>query len=456
MSSVQKDQIDVAEMDVGEGAAKPTRFRWVVLILIVAVYTVVTADRANIGIALPFIRQDFPITNTEAGAMISLFFVFYALAQIPAGLILSRFGVRNVIPAALTLTSVVAALMGTASTAFLFKIYRALLGITEAPMPLGMPTTINNWFPTREKATAAAVFLSASKLGPVIVPTLGAVLIAAFGWRSIFYVCAIPGVFLAIAWYYLVPDGPERSTRVNAHETSLIRNTQKDTQSDTRPQARPVVTRRFEKLDFIIRTRDLPPLETRKSVFGSVDIWGIALCNLLMVGLMNVILAWLPTYLITVKNFSLLSTGMVSAVPFVGGIVGNLIGGTVSDRVLGQRRKPAMMIAAASSAAMLLLLINAPNDVIGISVLLFLTGVCLNFGYWGFSVYPMGLTTKSTYPVAASVVNTCGQAGGAMAPFVTGVLLDSHGWGSVFTFLAICSLSTFVILLIMREPRPAA
>lgn len=447
-------KIEVAELDAGEQVARPTRFRWLILILIVAVYTVVTADRANIGIALPFIRKDFPISNTEAGAMISLFFVFYALAQIPAGFILSRFGVRNVVPAALTLTSVVTGLMGAATNAFVFKICRSLLGLTEAPMPLGMPTTINNWFPAREKATAAAVFLSASKLGPVIVPTLGAILIAAFGWRSIFYVCAVPGIFLAIAWYYLVPDSPERSRHVNAGEAALIKSAP-SAANDTRARSQPVAARRFEVLDLIIRTRDLPRLETKKSVFSSVDIWAIALCNLLMVGLMNVLLAWLPTYLLTVKQFSLLSTGMVSAVPFVGGIVGNLIGGTVSDRVLGQRRKPAMMVAAGSSAVMLLFLIHAPNDMIGMSVLLFLTGVCLNIGYWGFSVYPMGLTTKSTYPVAASVVNTCGQSGGALAPFVTGVLLDSHGWGAVFTFLAICSLSTFAILLFMREPRPA-
>ena len=449
-ASAQTDT-HLPEIDVAERVEKPTRYRWIVLLLMFVVYTVVAADRANIGIALPFIRKEFPITNTEAGALISMFFVFYSIGQIPAGLILSRFGVRNVIPIALTLTSVVTAFVATSTTTLALKICRGLVGITEAPMPLGMPATINNWFPAREKATAAAVFLSAAKLGPVIVPSLGALLIAAYGWRSLFYACAIPGVFLAIAWYWLVPDAPERSHHVNPGELKLIRSTE----AATRVRSQSNDATRFATLDFIIRTRDLPLLETRKRVFTSVDIWGISLCNLLMVGLMNVILAWLPTYLITVKHFSLLSTGLVSAVPFVGGIVGNIIGGTVSDRLLGQRRKPAMLTAAASTAVMLLFMIHSPTDLAGVAMLLFLTGVCLNFGFWGFSVYPMGLTTKTTYPVAASLVNTFGQAGGAIAPFVTGVLLDSHGWNSVFTFLAICSLSTFAILSIMREPKPA-
>jgi sugar phosphate permease len=434
-------------------AERPTRFRWIVLLLMFVVYTFVAADRANIGIALPFIRKDFSITNTEAGTLISLFFVFYSISQIPAGLLLARFGVRRTIPIALTLTSAVTALIGTAITPFTLKLYRGLLGITEAPMPLGMPTTINNWFPAREKATAAAVFLSSAKLGPVIVPSIGALLIAAYGWRSLFYACAIPGFFLAIAWSYLVPDSPEGSPRVNAAESAHIKSTvPATTESVAKIATRPW----FAPLDVLIRTRDIPSLHTRRDVFLSPDIWGISLCNLLMVGLMNVILAWLPTYLITVKHFSLLSTGLISGVPFAGGIIGNIVGGTMSDRLLGQRRKPAMMITAAATGVMMLVLIHTPSDVFSVTLLLFMTGVLLNIGFWGFSVYPMGLTTKQSYPIAASLVNTCGQAGGAIAPAVTGVLLDTYGWNAVFAFLAVCSLTALIVLAVMREPRPRA
>jgi ACS family glucarate transporter-like MFS transporter len=442
----------VSEIAAVEDAIQPTRYRWMVLVLMFVVYTVITADRANIGIALPFIRKDFPISNTEAGGLVSLFFVFYSVAQIPSGMIVSRFGVRKIIPVALTLTSLVTGLVATAVTPFALKLYRAIMGITEAPMPLGMPTTINNWFPAREKGTASAVFLSAAKVGPVIVPSVGALLIAAYGWRSLFYVCAAPGLFLAIAWYYFVPDRPEQSVHVNSRELALIRTAQSGSFESVTARR----DERLTRLDLLIRTRDLPLLQTKKQVFFSPDIWGISICNLLMVGLMNVILAWLPTYLISVKHFSLLSTGLVSAVPFVGGIVGNLIGGAVSDRALGQRRKPALMASSISTGLILLLFIYAPNNMGGVSALLFITGVLLNLGFWAFSVYPMGLTTKATFPVAASLVNTFGQAGGALAPFITGVLLDRHGWNSVFGFMAASSALAFVILLLMREPRPRA
>jgi ACS family glucarate transporter-like MFS transporter len=50
-----------------------SHFRWVVVGLIFVIYTIAAADRANIGFALPFIRKEFAMSNTEAGALLSLF-----------------------------------------------------------------------------------------------------------------------------------------------------------------------------------------------------------------------------------------------------------------------------------------------------------------------------------------------------------------------------------------------
>ena len=71
---------------------KTSAFRWVVLALIFLVYTLANADRANLGVALPYIRKEFNFSNTEAGLMISLFFAVYAVAQIPVGLLYRKIG----------------------------------------------------------------------------------------------------------------------------------------------------------------------------------------------------------------------------------------------------------------------------------------------------------------------------------------------------------------------------
>src|SRR4051812_668237 len=83
-----------------------TSYRWVVMGLIFLVYTMAAADRANIGIVLPFIKNEFNMSNTEAGAVVSLFFIGYSLAQIPAGFLVKRFGVRLVFPTFMILTRI--------------------------------------------------------------------------------------------------------------------------------------------------------------------------------------------------------------------------------------------------------------------------------------------------------------------------------------------------------------
>ncbi len=64
---------------------KKTHYRFVVLALIFIVYAINYADRTNIGAVLPFIIDEFHINNFEAGAIASMFFLGYALSQIPAG-----------------------------------------------------------------------------------------------------------------------------------------------------------------------------------------------------------------------------------------------------------------------------------------------------------------------------------------------------------------------------------
>ena len=171
-----------------------------------------------------------------------------------------------------------------------------------------------------------------------------------------------------------------------------------------------------------------------------------------MTGVVNVLLAWLPKYLGEVKHFELMQVGFVSSLPFLGGVMGNVVGGWFSDRILDRRRKPTMMISAVATCLMMIALVYAPNGLLAVSLLLFATGFLLNIGYSSFSVYSMGLTTRKTYPVAASVVNTAGQAGGAMAPLIAGILLDSYSWTAVFIFLGICSLASLVFVLSISEP----
>ncbi|MDI7066950.1 MFS transporter, partial [Klebsiella pneumoniae] len=101
----------------------------------------------------------------------------------------------------------------------------------------------------------------------------------------------------------------------------------------------------------------------------SWNVLGCALGYCFQLGISNVLLAWIPTYLLTVKKFSVLNMGFVAAAPWVGAVIGNLLGGIVSDRLLARRRKPGMMLSALATAGMMFALINSPADPVGYGVL---------------------------------------------------------------------------------------
>ena len=444
--------MSIAEVAYAKGRSS---YRWIVAGMIFSIYTIAAADRANLGVALPFIRKEFEMSNAEAGGLMSLFLLAYALAQIPAGLAFSRLGVSRILPTAMVMTSVLTGLVGTAGSLLALKIYRFGLGLAEGPLPISMTTTINNWFPPREKGIASGIFLSAVKFGPVIVPPLCAVIIAVWGWREVFYFFAVPGILLSIAWYFLIADHPSKSRFVNQAELDYITDeTPRDNVASTEPTVQTTSARGFERLDFFIRRREVSALETKRQVFGSWLIWGSALAYCFQLGVSSVLLSWIPTYLITVKGFSLMNMGLVSAAPWVGAVLGNLLGGYCSDRWLGGRRKPGMLLSALGTSVMMYLLIHSPADPFSYGLLLMATGIVLSFGFSSYMVYPMALATKQTFPVANAIVNMVGQLGAAATPFLTGLLLDSYGWNYVFSYLAIGSFASFVLLLTILEPVP--
>lgn len=427
---------------------KRTKYRWIVMGLLFILYTVANADRANIGFALPYLRKEFAMSNTEAGGIISLFFFAYAAFQIPSGFLVKKFGARTMFTIGMTLTSLFTGLLGLAGSAFSLKAFRLGVGMAEAPVAIASSATINNWFPPKEKGTATGIFLAGSKVGPLIVPLLCAWIISVWGWREIFYFFAVPGIILAITWFFIVSDRPNQSKFVNEAEVEYIADKTVVEKKNTSPK------REYKLwwLDKIIRAKKVEPLTSPSQVFKSWDIYGVAFGYFFVVGLSSVFMSWLPTYLVTVKHFAIMKTAFVASAPFAGTVVGNFFGGWFSDNVLGKRRKPMMMVTAISTSIMMVSLINAPESPVLLGLLLFVAGIFLALGYSMYMAYPMGRTNKESYPVAFSVVNMGGQIGGACAPLIVGMLLDKFSWNAVWMALAIGSFICLALVSSVVEP----
>lgn len=432
---------------VPASAPRASRFRWAILGIIFVTYTINFADRSNIGVLIPFLKMDFTINNLEAGALMSFFFLGYAVSQIPAGLFYGRFGVRGLATASIFGFSVVTFLLGTINALASMKWLRFLLGLVEGPTPVGISATINRWFPPREKATATGLgYIGATMFAPIVVPPIAVAIAVTLGWRWVFYLFAIPGLLMGVIWFLFVRDTPAQSPHCNRQEQAYIKEEKTDGSVG-------YAHRDLGLIDKIIRARRMPLVSTLKGIFSSWDILGDTVAYFLMVCVLQGLLTWIPSYLVTAKGYPFLKMGFVASAPWVGGFLGSIVGGWVSDKVFDRRRKPTMLITAVATVIMMYILINVPENASLVAAALFMVGFMLNIGWPAFTAYPMGLTTGQTYPTAIAVVNSGGNIGGFVSPMIAGALLDAfHSYNVVFTYFAVCALLGFLVILTLREP----
>jgi sugar phosphate permease len=431
----------------GSSTLKPaTSYRWVVMAVIFITYAINFADRTNIGVALPFISKDFHLTNFEAGALASMFFLGYAVSQIPAGFWFSKFGTRGLVSLSIFGFSFFTYLIGGAGSALGIKWARFGLGLAEGPTPVGCTSTVNNWFPPKEKATATGIYIASTMFAPILVPPLCVWIALTYGWRYIFYCFSIPGILMAFIWYVFVRNRPEESKFVSESELTYIRDKSTNGQVSTEGKS-------LGALDKFIRAKKVKLIETRGGVFASWNVWGDCLAYFLMVSVLYGLLTWIPSYLVREKHFSFMKMGVVAAAPWIGGFLGSIVGGWLSDKVLLKRRKPTMLFTALFTAFMMVILTQLPQSVPLTSLALFMTGFLLNVGWPAFTAYPMGLATGSTYPIAIALVNSGGNLGGFFSPMIAGLLLDSFkSFTFVFCYFGVAALLGFFVILTLDEP----
>ncbi|MFT8210350.1 MAG: MFS transporter [Symbiopectobacterium sp.] len=336
------------------------------------------------------------MTNAEAGALVSLFLLAYAFIQISSAWLITRFGVRKVFTSSMILTSIATALTGFAGSILQLKVCRVLLGIAEGPLPIGVTSTINNWFPSKEKGITSGIFLSSIKLGPVITPIIGSFIIIHWGWKEVFLFFALPGLILPVMWFLFVKDKPADSGFVNQQEVDIINEKQTTAQVQEKK-----AYKRIPYLDSFIRVRNTPKVTTTKQVYRSWNVFGCGLGYCCQLGI--------PTYLLSEKNLSMVGMGFVSAAPWVGAVLGNLLGGILSDTLLDKRRKPGMLLSAVSTSVMMLCLLYMPANPVLCALLLFMTGLLLSIGFSAYMVYPMSFVAKDKFPVANAIVNMGGN-----------------------------------------------
>jgi sugar phosphate permease len=419
-------------------ASKPTSTRWLILILMSLMYLILYMDRSNIGIGAPAIAKEFGMSKTAMGFVFGAFAWAYALGQIPAGWFGDRFGPKRVLLVLLPAWALMAALTGVTLGVGSLISARFLLGLFEAGAFPVATRGMQLWFAKSERGRAQGITHCFSRLAIAITPFIAVSILAASGWRAIFYIFGSLGALWSLAFYLLYTDRPEDHKGVNESELASIRG---------------------RNLDGTIRStadlRDRPAVPWKR-IFRSPNMGYIAAGYFCFFYGTYFFLTWYPTYLLEHRHLTLKSVGIVASLPLLCGVIGDVAGGSLTDAVYRktQRLKFARRIVAAP--ALLIsgaLLIPAATTNSASSALFFLAASFFSLELvvgpaWA---VPMDVGGEFSGTVAA-VMNMAGAVGASISPIVFGFFAQRGFWVAPFVVTACVLLTCTLIWIFLINP----
>ena len=295
------------------GRSRATKVRWAVAVFCAFGLAINYIDRSAISVSLPFMTQDFHLTATEKGLVLSAFSWSYALMQLPAGRLIDRFGERVMFGASVLIWSLFTAATAFASSFATLLGLRLGLGVGEAGAYPGAAKTVSNWFPLRLRGRATSVYDSGARIGSAAATPLIALIIGLWGWRAVFLIAGTLGVLWAIGWWawYRRPDV---KAGVNDAERAIIHESHREEDAmNLHPEVEPM------------RIIDL---------FKQRTVWGMMLGFFCLNFMITFFLTWFPSYLVNERGFNLLKLGIFGSIPPIAAILGSWAGGLTGDYLL--------------------------------------------------------------------------------------------------------------------------
>src|ERR1700735_5225021 len=191
-------------------AARPSKGRWYVLLLISVMYLITYLDRVNISTAAPEISKEFGFDKVTMGVIFSAFVWAYALFQVPGGWLSDRFGARGVLACVVGYWSIMTAATAAAFSVTSFIALRFMFGVGEAGAFPGATRAMQLWYPQSERGFVQGITHSASRLGAAIAPPLVVLIMINLGWRWAFLICGLVGSVWSLWWSLSYRNLPEQ------------------------------------------------------------------------------------------------------------------------------------------------------------------------------------------------------------------------------------------------------
>lgn len=203
---------------------------WRLLPIISIGYCLAYMDRINISFASLRMNADLHFSATVYGLGAGLFFIGYALCEVPSNLLLLRFGPKRWLARIMLTWGLLAAAMMFVHTPLEFYTLRLLLGIAEAGFFPGVIYYLTLWFPANMRARAVSRFYVALPLSSVVMGSLAGWLLGLqgklglAGWQWLFLIEGLPAACFSIVIFVLLPDGPEHVRWLTVEEKAWLKH----------------------------------------------------------------------------------------------------------------------------------------------------------------------------------------------------------------------------------------
>ena len=388
------------------------------LIICSLLYMVNYMDRQVLAAVLEPMRLDLGLTDTQVGLLQTVFLLSIAFFSLPVAFLIDRWSRRKAIAVMAIFWSVFTYVTGLARGFAGVLVARMLVGIGEAGFSSGGTALLSAAYSPASRGKVMGVFNLVIPVGIAIGFFLGGSLSAQFGWRSAFFVFAIPGIILGILAWFMKDYKTVTPVDVTGKQTGFLKTT---------------------SMLFKIST-----LKYLYIGFGIRNIMNFS------------VLTWMSAYLMRAQGIPVNVAGKLSAIIFLMAIFGAVIGGWLSDTWQKKNRRARMLLPAiADSLAAVVLIVATTMNLQGTGYIV----MC----FWGVMVM---IGTPALNAVTQDVVSTAfkgtsfGMAvlcmyvfGGGWGPILVGKISDMLGGGAyglqqAFYVVAIAGFVSTAIFLI--------
>jgi MFS transporter, ACS family, D-galactonate transporter len=391
--------------------------RWILLSLVFLAIVINYVDRGNLSVAAPAIMRDFRITPATMGVLLSAFFWTYGVFQIPAGILVDRFGIRRAYAGAFLVWSIASAAIALSRGPGDIIGMRTLLGLAESIAPLASLSFIRSNFSGKDQGLPTSIYIAGQNIGPALGVLVGAILLDRFGWRMMFAITGLGALVWVPCWLFAAPsDGTSAARRAERAADDLA----------------------------------TPRTWTWRMLLINRTFWAMSLSIFLSSYYWYFVLTWVPSYLILSRGFSTLGMGRVLSTALFTMAIVNVLAGAAADRLAARigvfrARLWFGVLGYAGTAAILLLLVTDRSWALPILTFsLCATGIG-NSTYWTITQHA---SPKSMVGRSVGFLNTVSVAAGAAAPVITGWLLGPQKhFGPAIVVAGVCPVLAAVCLL---------